>query len=154
MWCRDITECLVTEGDRLEAMKEAEQMCVTVRQNKLLLFLIPMIGLHFHRFRRRRCDLWSSTLQHNFCLNATETWRKALKRGEGHHFIFLTHKIQKFCYALLIFFISNFPLEFEQACCTGSWRASKTDQEHSVCFDHYWCACKGYSHRNGGTSGH
>lgn len=52
MWCRDITECLVTEGDRLEAMKEAEQMCVTVRQNKLLLFLIPVIGLHFHRFRK------------------------------------------------------------------------------------------------------
>lgn len=52
MWCRDITECLVTEGDRLEAMKEAEQTCVTVRQNKLLLFSIPMIGLHFHRFRK------------------------------------------------------------------------------------------------------
>ncbi|XP_058967936.2 dynein axonemal heavy chain 6 [Pocillopora verrucosa] len=34
MWCRDITECLVTEGDRLEAMKEAEQMCVT-NLNKL-----------------------------------------------------------------------------------------------------------------------
>ena len=109
MWCRDITECLVTEGDRLEAMKEAEQMCVTVRQNKLLLFLIPMIGLHFHRFRRRRCDLWSSTLQHNFCLNATETWRKALKRGDGHHFIFLTHKIQKFWDALLIFFYFQLP---------------------------------------------
>ena len=31
MWCRDITECLLTEGDRLEAMKNAEQMCVTVR---------------------------------------------------------------------------------------------------------------------------
>lgn len=34
MWCRDITECLVTEGDRLEAMREAEQMCVT-NLNKL-----------------------------------------------------------------------------------------------------------------------
>ncbi|XP_020606446.1 dynein heavy chain 6, axonemal-like [Orbicella faveolata] len=28
MWCKDITECLITEGDRLEAMKGAEQMCV------------------------------------------------------------------------------------------------------------------------------
>ena len=25
MWCRNITECLTTEGDRLEAMKGAEQ---------------------------------------------------------------------------------------------------------------------------------
>ena len=32
MWCRDITECLITEGDRLEAMKGAEQMCVQVWQ--------------------------------------------------------------------------------------------------------------------------
>ena len=31
MWCRDITECLLTDGDRLEAMKNAEQICVTVR---------------------------------------------------------------------------------------------------------------------------
>lgn len=30
MWCKDITECLITEGDRLEAMKGAEQMCVQV----------------------------------------------------------------------------------------------------------------------------
>ena len=36
MWCRDITECLITEGDRLEAMKGAEDMCVKVRQVKLL----------------------------------------------------------------------------------------------------------------------
>ncbi|KAJ7377613.1 Dynein heavy chain 6, axonemal [Desmophyllum pertusum] len=34
MWCKDITECLVTEGDRLEAMKGAEQMCIT-NLNKL-----------------------------------------------------------------------------------------------------------------------
>lgn len=32
MWCRDITECLISEGDRLEAMKDAEQMCVQVFQ--------------------------------------------------------------------------------------------------------------------------
>jgi len=30
MWCRDITECLISEGDRLQAMKGAEQICVQV----------------------------------------------------------------------------------------------------------------------------
>ena len=30
MWCRDITECLISEGDRLEAMKGAEQISVQV----------------------------------------------------------------------------------------------------------------------------
>ena len=35
--------------------------------------------------------------------------KEGVKKGEGHHFIFLTHKIQKFCDALLIFFYFQLP---------------------------------------------
>ena len=37
MWCKDITECLITEGDRLEAMKGAEQMCVQVLHTSIVI---------------------------------------------------------------------------------------------------------------------
>ena len=44
MWCKDITECLITEGDRLEAMKGAEQMCVQVCQLCLTLRVSVISG--------------------------------------------------------------------------------------------------------------
>lgn len=43
MWCKDITECLITEGDRLEAMKGAEQMCVQVCQAFITIILLCLV---------------------------------------------------------------------------------------------------------------
>ena len=40
MWCKDITECLIADVDRLEAMKGAEQMCVKVYQALIRIILI------------------------------------------------------------------------------------------------------------------
>lgn len=40
MWCKDITECLITEADRIEAMKGAEQMCVQVCQALITIIIV------------------------------------------------------------------------------------------------------------------
>lgn len=141
MWCKDITECLITEGDRLEAMKGAEQMCVQVRWQYLFSYL--------------RWALWC------FLNKKIEKEREGyVGRNELSCFWFFfriaTDSIFLWMSLLLVDFLSCIVfsfLESKQACSFGSWRASKTNQKYSVCFDHNWCTCQGYSHRNGGTSG-
>lgn len=43
MWCKDITECLIADDDRLEAMKGAEQMCVKVHQALIRILLFSFV---------------------------------------------------------------------------------------------------------------
>lgn len=147
MWCKDITECLITEGDRLEAMKGAEQMCVQVWKCFLFVLSIMYFGA-----------LWTEETKDR----GSEKGREGLEGMNKLSFFYFFFQnchwlgflmnfliVSWFCKLCCVFFF----LESKQACSFGSWRASKTNQKHSVCFDHYWCACQGYSHRNGGASG-
>ena len=49
MWCRDLTECLTSEGDVLEAVEGAEQRCFQVGRGYFIVGLYVIISQRIMR---------------------------------------------------------------------------------------------------------